>query len=258
MLVTYRLNPAFSVTNLSSSSTSGWRNKQNKQSSECNNSGRSATAIRILCFSQFPVNKGFTCWEAPPSQILLTFTHSLVSGSQRNHSALVNLMPESPCSPKQKSVPEGRITKTASLCPGLSDLLYYGLPQRAARSWLECQWCLLHPESAGHLEPAPGCAGPCTSPESTSSSVSPQWWAVQVWKQPRTESDSLTICTITPEGHTLLLSLLLRPPCRLVSLTPQSRNEKDTSKWYWRCDHSFQELDVITSRENSNCSFCMC
>ena len=66
MLVTYRLNPAFAVTNLSSSSTSGWRKKQNKQSSECNNSGRSATAKRILCFSQLTVNKCFTCWEAPP------------------------------------------------------------------------------------------------------------------------------------------------------------------------------------------------
>lgn len=31
MLVTYRLNPAFAVTNLSSSSTSGWRKKQNNQ-----------------------------------------------------------------------------------------------------------------------------------------------------------------------------------------------------------------------------------
>lgn len=78
-------------------------------------------------------------------------------------------------SPKENSIPEGKIAKTASLRPGLSDLLYCGPPQRAARSWLECQWCLLHPESAGHPEPAPGSAGPCTSPESTSSSVSPQW-----------------------------------------------------------------------------------
>lgn len=78
MLVTYRLNPAFAVTNLSSSSTSGWRKNPNKQSSECNNSGRSATAKRTLCFSHFTVNKCYNCWEAPflpaPRPILLFYT----------------------------------------------------------------------------------------------------------------------------------------------------------------------------------------
>lgn len=96
MLVTYRLNPAFAVTNLSSSSTSGWRKNQNKQSSEWNNTGRSATAKGILCFSQFTDNKCFTCWEALPPQILLTFTQGLVSEPRKDRSALVNLMPE-PC-----------------------------------------------------------------------------------------------------------------------------------------------------------------
>lgn len=107
--------------------------------------------------------------------MLLAFTQSIASEPQRDRGALVNLMPESQCSLKENSIPEQKIAKTVSLHPGLSDILYYGLPQRAAGSWLECQWCLSHPGSAGHPEPAPGSAGPCTSPESTSSSVFPQW-----------------------------------------------------------------------------------
>jgi len=76
---------------------------------------------------------------------------------------------------KRKALQTGEYFKVESLLSGLTDLLYYGLPQRAARSWPECQWCLSHPENAGRPELAPGSAGPCTSPGSTSSSVSPQW-----------------------------------------------------------------------------------
>lgn len=129
--------------------------------------------------------------------MLLTFTQNLVNEPQRDHGDFVNLMPESQCSLKENSIPEQNIAKTVRLHPGLSDVLYCGLPQRAARSWLECQWCLSHPGSVGHPEPAPGSAGPYTSLESTSSSVSPQWWAGQVWKQSRTQHDLLRICTST-------------------------------------------------------------
>lgn len=142
----------------------------------------------VFCFSQFPVKKIFYFLWNIPSQILFAFTQSLVNDPQRDHGDFVNLMPESQC-PLKQSVPEWKIAKTVRLHPGLPDVLYCGLPQRAARSWLECQWCLSHPGNAGHPEPAPGSAGPCTSLESTSSSVSLQWWAGQVWKQLRTQHD---------------------------------------------------------------------
>lgn len=165
ILVTYRLNPAFSVTNLSSSSTSGEGKKQNKRTSELNNSKkkRSATAKVILCSSQFTIHKPHTCWEVPLPQIS-------ASGPHRDHSALVTAEP--PRSRKHNSLAEGRFPR---LPRALSDLLYCGLPQRAAGSWLACRWCPSPPESAGCPEPAPGSAGPCTSPGSTSSSVSPRW-----------------------------------------------------------------------------------
>lgn len=149
-----------------------------------------------LHFSQFTVKKSSTfCEIYLPKCYLLS--QSLINEPQRNQGDFVNWTRESQYFLKEKSIPEQKIAKTVCLHPGMSDLLYCGLPQRAARSWLECQWCLWHPESAGHPEPAPDSAGPCTSLESTSSSVSPQWWAGQVWKQSRTQHDSLKICPST-------------------------------------------------------------
>lgn len=188
MHVTYRLNPAFAVTNLSSSSTSGWKKKpkqtelRKQQLRKVSNSKKDPLLFIVYC-----------------QQMFYLLGSTLSPDSAHFHTSPCQWAPEGsqcPCVfdtrisafPQTEQHFKGRTAKTASLYPGLFDLLYYGLPQRAAGSWLECQWCLSHHESAGHPEPAPGSAGPCTSPESTSSSVSPPWWAVQVWKQSRTDT----------------------------------------------------------------------
>ena len=150
---TYLLNPAFSVTILSSCSTLERKN------------------IPIAI-------QACLAWEHPNA--LPRMDSPVALSVQRLHSSRDQ-------SPVVLGVSFGSGVSPLSFCVlQVAFRIPFGrLPRRAAGSWPEYQWCLSLHGSAGRLGRVSSSGDPCRGLESKDSNVSQLWSAEQAWQQPK-------------------------------------------------------------------------